>query len=151
MKKVMERVQIKMEQRTRTLVGEGLYDKNLVKAINCRVIPVSAYMMNICNFTGKELDQLDQGIKKILRENKMHGKQCSDERSNLRRELGGRGIKSLKDVYAENGNKSIIINKERGTVYKDFHFDSTELFSEYTSNITYFQTLVQGASDVFYF
>ena len=31
----------------------------------------------------------------------MHGKQCSDERLYLRKELGGRGIKSLKDVHAE--------------------------------------------------
>ena len=49
----------------------------------------------------------------------------------------------------ENGNKSIKINKERGVVYNDFDFDSTELLSEYTSNITYSQTLVQDASDVF--
>ena len=32
-KKVMERLQIQMEERT--LVGEGLYDKNLVKAMGC--------------------------------------------------------------------------------------------------------------------
>ena len=63
MKKVMERIQTLMEQRTRKPVGEGLYDKNLVKAMNCRVIEVAAYMMNVHNFTGKELDQLDKGIK----------------------------------------------------------------------------------------
>ena len=34
--------------------------KNLVKARNCGVISVAAYMMNICNFRGKELDQLDK-------------------------------------------------------------------------------------------
>ena len=45
----------------------------MVKAINCRVIPVAAYMLNVCNFTGKELAQLDEGIKKILREHNMHG------------------------------------------------------------------------------
>ena len=49
----------------------------------------------------------------------------------------------------ENGNKSIKINKERGAVYDNFDFDSTELLSECTSNITYLQTLVQDASDVF--
>ena len=49
----------------------------------------------------------------------------------------------------ENGNKSIKINKERRAVYKDFNFDSTEPLSECTSNITYSQALVQGASDVF--
>ena len=90
-----------MEQRTIKLVGEGLYDKNLVKAINCRVISVAPYMMNICNFIVKELDQLDKGIKKILRDNNIHGKQCSDYRLYLRRELGGRGPKSPTDVHAE--------------------------------------------------
>ena len=49
----------------------------------------------------------------------------------------------------ENGNKSIKLNKERGAVYNNFDFDSTELLSECTSNITYSQTLVQDASDVF--
>ena len=57
MKKEME---IQMGQRKRKLVREGLYDKNLVKARNCGVISVAAYMMNICNFRGKELDQLDK-------------------------------------------------------------------------------------------
>ena len=49
----------------------------------------------------------------------------------------------------ENGNKSIKINKERGAVYNDFDFDSTELLSECSSNITYLQTLVQDTNDVF--
>ena len=31
----------------------------------------------------------------------MNGKQCNNERLYPRRELGGRGIKKLKDVYAE--------------------------------------------------
>ena len=57
MKKEME---IQMGQRKRKLVREGLYDKNLVKAINCGVISVAGYMINICNFRGKELDQLDK-------------------------------------------------------------------------------------------
>ena len=37
-KKVMKRPLIQIEQRTRKLVGEELHDKNLVKAINYRVI-----------------------------------------------------------------------------------------------------------------
>ena len=51
----------------------------------------------------------------------------------------------------ENEKKSIKISKERGAVYNDFDFDSTELLSECTSNIVYSQTLVQDASDVFSF
>ena len=57
MKKEME---IQMGQRKRKLAREGLYEKNLVKAINCGVIPVAAYMVNRCNFRGKELDQPDK-------------------------------------------------------------------------------------------
>ena len=49
----------------------------------------------------------------------------------------------------ENANKSIKINKERGAVYNDFDFDSGELLSECTNNITYSQTLVQDARDAF--
>ena len=49
----------------------------------------------------------------------------------------------------ENGNKSINFNKERGAVYDDFDFDSTELLSECSSNIAYSQTLVQDTNDVF--
>ena len=49
----------------------------------------------------------------------------------------------------ENRNKSIKISKERGEVYNDFDFDSTMLLSEFTSNITYSQTLVQDTNDVF--
>ena len=63
------------------------------------MIPVIAYTMKVCNFTRKELGQLDKRTKKILREDSIHGKQCSDKRLYLRRELGERGIKSLKDGH----------------------------------------------------
>ena len=49
----------------------------------------------------------------------------------------------------ENGNKNIKINKDRGTVYNNFDFDSSDLHSEFSSSITYSQTLVQDTSDVF--
>ena len=42
-------------------------------------------------------------------------------------------------VYSlfENENKSNKISKETGAAYNDFDFDSTELLSECTSNVTY--------------
>ena len=49
----------------------------------------------------------------------------------------------------ENGNKVMKINKERRAICNDFDFDLTELLSEYISNITYSQTLVQDVSDAF--
>ena len=65
------------------------------------MIPVAGCVMNVCTFTKQKLDELDKAIKKILRDNKMHGRQASDEQLNMRRENGGRGLKSMKDLYEE--------------------------------------------------
>ena len=46
-----------------------LNDKNLVKAINTKVMPVAAYPMNVCKFTQSELTELEQVIKRDLRKN----------------------------------------------------------------------------------
>ena len=75
-----------------------LNDKNLVKAINTKVTPVAAYPMNVCKF---EFTELDQVIKRDLRKNNMLGRQASDERLYMKRKYGGRGLKSLKEVYEE--------------------------------------------------
>ena len=40
-------------------------------------------------------------MKRKLREEKMHGRQASDERLYLPRSKGGRGIKSMRDLYKE--------------------------------------------------
>ena len=65
------------------------------------MIPVAGYVMNVCTFTKQKLDELEKAIKKILRDNKMHGRQASDERLYMRRENGGRGLKNMKDLYEE--------------------------------------------------
>ena len=44
-KKVPERVKKEIKKRTEHLVKLHLNDKNLIKAINCRVIPVAGYIM----------------------------------------------------------------------------------------------------------
>ena len=77
--------------------------QNLVRAhaINTKVITVAAHPMNVCKFTGGELKELDQVIKRELRSKNMLGMQASDERLYLKREDGGRGIKSLRDIYKE--------------------------------------------------
>ena len=89
------------QKRMNALVQQDLYDKNLIKAINRTVIPVAGYVMNICTFTKQKLDELDKAIKKILRDNKMHGRQASDEWLYMRREYGERGLKHMKDLYKE--------------------------------------------------
>ena len=80
------------------LVDTELNDANLISAVNAKVIPVASHPMNICKFSNGELNQLDQMIKKELRAKSMLRQQASDERLYLKREAGGRGPKSMKNV-----------------------------------------------------
>ena len=96
-KRVMEEVSKRMELLTKT----ELNDANLIKAINTKVIPAATYVMNVCKFTIAELKELDQIVKKELRRKYMLGRQASDERLYLKRERGGRGLKSMRDAYKE--------------------------------------------------
>ena len=57
--------------------------------------------MNVCKMTEDKLNELDQIVEKELRKNNMLGKQASDERLYLKQDQGGRGLKSMRDVYAE--------------------------------------------------
>ena len=98
-KKVFERVKGEVNNRVKTLTNTDLNDVNLVLVINTKVIPVAAYPMNVYKFTGGELKELDQVIKHELRSKNILWKKSSDERLYLRRKDGGRGIKSLKDIY----------------------------------------------------
>ena len=99
-KKVLQRIKKEIKKRTEHLVKLHLNDKNLLKAINCRVIPVAGYIMNVCVIRKGELEELDKMVKDILRERKFHGRQPSEKRLYMRREGGGRGLMSFKDIYA---------------------------------------------------
>ena len=98
-KEVFERVKVKVNKRVNMLTNNELNDVNLVRAINTKVIPVAAYPMSVCKCNGGELKELHQMIKHELRSKNMLGKQSSNERLYLRRDDGGRGTKSLKDIY----------------------------------------------------
>ena len=98
---VYERVKEEVSRRVNMLTKTELNDANLIKAINMKVIPVASYAMNVCKFTAGELKELDQIIKRELRRKCMMGRQSSDERLYLKREKGGRGLKSMRDVYKE--------------------------------------------------
>ena len=100
-KKVFERVKSEVKRRVKMLVRTALNDVNLAEAINIKVIPVASYPMNVCKFTNGELTELDQIVKNELRARNILGKQSSDERIYLKRENGGRGIKSMRDAYKE--------------------------------------------------
>ena len=96
-----ERVKHEVTKRVRMLINTELNDIYLVRAINAKVIPVAAYSMNVCKFSNGELKELDQVIKREMRSSNILGKQRSDERLYLKREDGGHGIKSMRDVYQE--------------------------------------------------
>ena len=100
-KEVFEGIKTEVENRLELLIKTELNDRNLMKAINSKVTPAEAYPMNVCRFSKEELLELDQIIKRQLRRNNMLGRQSSDERLYLKREEGGRGLKSLRDIYKE--------------------------------------------------
>ena len=100
-KRVMERVKTEIRKRLDHLTGLNLNEKNLMKAINCRVIPVAGYVMNVCNLGKGELDKLDMIVKSVLRREGFHGRQSRNERLYSKRNEGGKGLKSFDEVYNE--------------------------------------------------
>ena len=64
-----------VSKRVKMLTNTELNDLNLERAINTKVIPVAAYLMSICKFTGGDLKELDQVIKRELRSKNMLEKQ----------------------------------------------------------------------------
>ena len=98
-KKILERVKKETKKRTEHLVKLRLNDKNLMKPINCRVIPVAGYIMNLCVIRKEELKELKKMVKDILQERKFDGRQARHEQLYMRREEGERGLMSFKGVY----------------------------------------------------
>ena len=66
-KEVFERIKTEAENRLELLIKTELNDRNLMKAINSKVIPVAAYPVNVCRFSKEELLELDRIIKRQLR------------------------------------------------------------------------------------
>ena len=79
-KRVMERVKKEIRKRLDHLTGLNLNDKNLMKAVNCRIIPVIGCVINICNLGKGDLDELDMIVKRVLRREGFDSRQSSDER-----------------------------------------------------------------------
>ena len=79
-KRVMERVKKELRKKLDHLTQLNLNDQNLMKAINCRIISVASYVMNVCNLGKGDLDELDKIVKSVLQRERFHGRQSSDER-----------------------------------------------------------------------
>ena len=100
-KEVYNRVKEEVNRIIQILTKTKLNDKNLIKAINTKVIPVAPFPMNVCKFTKAELNELDLVVKGGLRKCNILGRQSSDNRLYLKSDAGGRGLKSLRDVFVE--------------------------------------------------
>ena len=100
-KEVYNRLKEEINRRMNIIIRTELNNKNLVKAINTKVIPVAAYPMNVCKFSQSELTELDKVIKRDLRKNNLLGQQASNERLYMKRKDSGRGLESLRNVYEE--------------------------------------------------
>ena len=59
-----KRVKDKIRRRQDHLVAQQLNDQNIMKAINCKVVPVAGY---VCNLGEGELDELGKIVKGVLR------------------------------------------------------------------------------------
>ena len=57
-----------INKRMKALPSTELYERNLIKAINTRVVPIASYVMNANDFNQKQIYDLDKLIKKALRE-----------------------------------------------------------------------------------
>ena len=69
---VYVRVKAKMDKRRKPSTSTKLYERNLIKAINTRVVPVASHVMNVCDFNLKQIDNLDKLIMKALCDKGMH-------------------------------------------------------------------------------
>ena len=61
-RRIMERVKKEIRRRLDHLTELKLNDKNLMKAINCRLIPVAGYVINVFNLGKGDLDELERRI-----------------------------------------------------------------------------------------
>ena len=64
-KVILEHVKSEEEKRIKMLVNTELNDR--ISTINVKVVPVAAYSMNVCKFSNRELNELDQIVKRKLR------------------------------------------------------------------------------------
>ena len=94
-KRVIERVNDGVQKRTEQLVKLKVNDTNMMKAINCRMVPAAGYATNVCLATKNDLAKLDKIVRSILRNEGFHGKKVNDERLCKKGKDGVRGLRSF--------------------------------------------------------
>ena len=91
-KRVVGRAKKEIRKRLDHLTELNVNDKNLMKAINCRVISVAGYVMNVCNLGKSDLDKLDMTCQKVY-----YGEKDFMEDSQAMRDYIQREVKVAED------------------------------------------------------
>ena len=68
------------KDKARAVNREVINDENLMKAINCWVIPVAGYIVKVYTLGKEDLQDLNMIVKSVLRREGFHGRQSNDER-----------------------------------------------------------------------
>ena len=91
----LEKIKNEILKRTERLCATKLNAKNLFKAINEHAISVINYHIGVLKLEPKAFEEIDNEIRKILIDNKVHLQPSCKERLYLPRELMGRGLQNV--------------------------------------------------------
>ena len=72
-----------------------------MKAINCRLVPVAGYLLNVCMLARNDLENLDKIVKNILKNEEFYRKKTSGEKLCKKNKDGGRRLGSFINVYKD--------------------------------------------------
>ena len=103
--KMKDKAVKEMFKRVRAIAKAKLTALNFVRAYNSFALPILRYGFGILKWTKTELLKLDRKMRKILTKAGFHHPKSNTHRLYMRREDGGRGVKSLWDTYNEECSK----------------------------------------------
>lgn len=96
---VKARMKQMFKKRMNEVLKTLLNSKNKIKAINQYVIPYLTYSFGIIKWSPTDIADIERDIRKCFRYNHMHDPKSAIERMDLPRNLGGRGILNIKNLY----------------------------------------------------
>ena len=95
-KEMKEMVRNEYLRRVKLVARSRLYAGNLIKAVNTWAVSVVRYTAGVLEWTKKELKALDTKTRKILTMNHAFHMRSSVDRLYMKRDVGGRGLISVK-------------------------------------------------------
>ena len=92
-----DKIQKEYLRRTRKLLATKLSNRNLIKEINTRAVPLFRYSRPFLKWTSDELKQMDQRTRKLMTMHKALHPRDDIDRLYVSRKEGGRGLASIED------------------------------------------------------